>query len=131
MSDPTEFITEVLAMWTDADGAARRAVLERRFRPDVRFYDRDGAFDGHDGLERFSASLRERFPGAAFALLGPPEPVGDAFRAFWRFGPPEKPDAVSGMDFVIWDGERASAVYAFVNAPASDESTRPGRSLPP
>jgi hypothetical protein len=41
----------------------------------------------------------------------------DGFRAFWRYGPPEKPEMVTGMDFVIWDGERARVLYAFVNTP--------------
>jgi len=39
------------------------------------------------------------------------------FRAFWHYGPPEKPEMVTGMDVVIWDGERAKVLYAFVNPP--------------
>jgi hypothetical protein len=84
----------------------------------VRFHDPDGEFVGHAGLEKFSASLRERFPNARFSLVAAPETAGDAFRAFWHFGPPENREVVTGMDFVIWDGERASALYAFVNRQA-------------
>ena len=119
MSTPSEFMTEVLAMWTDTDASARRRVLDRRFAEDVRFYDPEGSFIGHAGLEEFSAGFRARFPGARFALAGPPQTAGPGFRAFWTFGPQESPAAVAGMDFVIWDGERAQALYAFVNAPAA------------
>jgi hypothetical protein len=117
MSTPTEFQNEVLAMWTEPDEATRRAVMSRRFTEDVRFHDEDGVFVGHDGLERFSAGFRAHFANARFTLASPPQVVGDGFRAFWNAGPAEAPDAVSGMDFVIWDGERASVLYAFVNPP--------------
>ena len=120
MSTPTEFMTDALGMWTEPDARARKAILERRFAGDVRFYDPDGEFAGHAGLEKFSAALRARFPAAHFALAAPPQTAGNGFRAFWSFGPPEHPDAVSGMDFVIWDGERASALYAFVDRPAEE-----------
>jgi SnoaL-like domain len=117
MSTPGAFMTEVLVMWTEPGEAARRKVLDRRFVDGVQFHDPDGTFVGQAGLEEFSASLRARFPDVRFTLASPPQAAGNGFRAFWRFGPPEKPDAVTGMDFVVWDGERASVLYAFVNRP--------------
>ena len=48
----------------------------------------------------FSDSLQSRFPGARFTLTAVTS-IGDAIRASWTFGPPERPDAVTGMDFVI------------------------------
>jgi hypothetical protein len=58
-------------------------------------------------------------PGARFTLAETPRTVGNAIRAFWHFGPPGNPQAVSGMDFVILDGEKASNLYAFVDDPSS------------
>jgi hypothetical protein len=55
-------------------------------------------FVGYEGLEKFSDSLQSRFPGAVFRLAGRPQRLGDAIRTYWNFGPPAKPDAVSGMD---------------------------------
>ena len=109
MSTPTEFMTDVLGMWTETNGSARQAILDKRFAEDVHFYDPDG---------EFGASLRARFPAAHFALAAPPQTAGNGFRAFWRLGSADRPDAVTGMDFVVWDGERASALYAFVERPA-------------
>ena len=117
MSTPTDFMTDVLGMWTETDGDRRAAVLRKRFAEDVGFHDADGDFAGHAGLEQFSASLRERFPTARFELASAPQTVGNAFLAAWRFGPPHKPGAVTGSDFVIWDGERATELYAFVKRP--------------
>jgi hypothetical protein len=40
----------------------------------------------------------------------------------WRFGPPKDPSTVTGTDFVVWDGERASALYALLKCgPAGRE----------
>ena len=44
-----------------------------------------------------------------------PQQLGDAIRAYWFFGPPDKPRAVSGMDFVILDGGKARTLYAFLD----------------
>ncbi|HVC76396.1 MAG TPA: hypothetical protein VND96_07760 [Candidatus Micrarchaeaceae archaeon] len=59
----------------------------------------------------------DRFPNARFSLIGAPETIGDVFRAFRRYVPPEEPEMVTGMDLVTWDGERAKVLYAFLNPP--------------
>jgi len=104
-------------MWTETDVEARRAVIQTHFDEHVRFHDRDGEFVGHAGLEAFSDLLQSRLPTARFALAESPQTLGNAIRAYWRFGPPENSQAVSGMDFVLWDGEKASTLYAFVDEP--------------
>ena len=52
-----------------------------------------------------------------FTLAGRPQRLGDAIRPYWNFGPPAKPDAVSGMDFIILSDGKVRALYAFVDAP--------------
>jgi hypothetical protein len=81
MSTPAKFMEDVLSMWMNPDAEARAAVLNARFTEDVRFHDPDGEFVGHAGLEKFSASLRERFPDARFSLIAAPDTAGDGFRA--------------------------------------------------
>ena len=69
---------------------------------------------GYEALEKFTDSLQSRFPGARFALMAATS-VGNAIRASWTFGPPERTDAVTGMDFVILDGGKISQLFAFVD----------------
>ena len=118
MANETEYMTELFAMWIEPDVALRRAAIEAHFSSDVRFHDRDGEFVGYDGLEKFSDSLQARFPGAEFTLAGEPQRLGDAIRAYWHFGPPANPAAVSGMDFIILSVGKASSLYAFVDIAA-------------
>jgi hypothetical protein len=79
----TQFMTEILAMWTETNADARRAVIQSHFDEDVHFQDRDGQFVGHAGLEAFSDSLQSRFPTACFALAESPQTLGNAIRAYW------------------------------------------------
>ncbi len=78
--------------------------------------DVDGEFVGYEELEGFSDSLQARFSGARFTLTAATS-IGNAIRASWTFGPPERPDAVTGMDFVTLDGDKISQLYAFVERP--------------
>ena len=102
-------------MWTETDAEARRAAIESHFEDDVQFFDADGQFVGFEGIESFSDSLQSRFPDARFALVRPPQMIGGAIRAFWQFGPAEKPQAVTGMDFVLLEGGRVRTLYAFLD----------------
>lgn len=109
-------MTSLLSTWTQSDLPFRRVALEDLFRPDGHLHDKDGDFVGYEALEGFSDSLQERFPGERFTLTAVTS-VGTAIRASWTFGPPERPDAATGMDFVIFEGDKVSHVYAFVEPP--------------
>ena len=112
--DPGEakqFMSELLAIWTQTDPAARRAAIVDHYRDDVVFHDPDGTFTGYSGLESFSDSLQQRFPGQQFEMVGEPSIVGDALRSYWRFGP------VSGMDLVVIADGKVKTLYAFVERP--------------
>lgn len=109
-------MNSLLGMWTQSDRTSRRTALEGLFRPDAHFQDADGEFVGCEALEGFSDSLQSRFPGARFTLTAATR-VGNAIRATWTFGPPERPDAVTGMDLLLIDGDSISQLYAFVERP--------------
>lgn len=106
-----QFMTELLAIWTETDPTARRAAITAHYHDDIVFYDPDGVFTGHAELEAFSDSLQKRFPGQHFEMSGEPTAVGDALRTYWRFGP------VTGMDLAIVADEKIKTLYAFVERP--------------
>ncbi len=87
MTDPSQFMRDLFAMWVETDRQARRPAMEEHFHPDARLHDPDGEFVGVEALEGFSDSLQDRFPGARFTLVGEPQVLGDALRAMWTFGP--------------------------------------------
>lgn len=113
--EATRFMTELLAIWTETDGVSRRASIEAHYQPDIRFTDLDGEFVGYEALETFSDSLQARFPGEQFELVGHPDTLGDAVRAYWNLGP------VSGMDFALLEDGKVRALYAFIQRPNADQ----------
>ena len=108
-----QFMTELLAIWTESDPAIRRAAITAHYHDDIVFYDPDGVFTGHAELESFSDSLQQRFLGQHFEMIGEPSAVGDALRTYWRFGP------VNGMDFAVMADDKVKTLYAFVERPTS------------
>jgi SnoaL-like domain len=118
-------MTEILGIWTEPEVDARRAVIQDHFDEGAHFHDPDGEFAGHAGLEAFSDSLQNRFPGARFMLAEPPRTAGNAIRAFWHSGPPGNPRTVSGMDFVILDGQRRATSTPSPTTRATAASRRP------
>jgi SnoaL-like domain len=113
MASPETVMNRLLDTWMESDRGSRRTALEDLFWPDAHFYDEHGEFVGYDELEGFSDALQSRFAGARFALTAAAT-TGNAIRATWTFGPPERPDAVTGMDFVLLDRGKISRLYAFV-----------------
>lgn len=107
-----QFMTKLLAIWTETDPVVRRAAIETHYADNVVFHDPDGDVTGHAELEAFSDSLQQRFPGNRFEMIGEPTAVGDALRTHWRFGP------ISGMDFAILTEGKITTLYAFVERPA-------------
>jgi hypothetical protein len=69
---------------------------------------------GYDALETFSNSLQQRFPGARFEIISPPDRVGNALRGGGQFGPD------SGTDFVLLHDEKIRSLSAFVQPPPPD-----------
>jgi hypothetical protein len=113
-TEAAQFMTEIIAMWTNPDSHARRAVIQTHFHESIHFYSQGGEFIGYEGLVSFGEVIQRRFPGARFTLAQPPQMLGNAIRAYWHMGPPDKPQAGSGMDFVILQGDKVSLLYAFV-----------------
>jgi hypothetical protein len=111
MTDAKQFMTELLAIWTEQDVKKRRESIESHYDAEIHFHDPDGDFIGHDALESFSDTLQARFPGQRFELVGEPQTVGDAIRADWQFGP------VTGTDFALLEDEKVRSLYAFVRRP--------------
>jgi hypothetical protein len=112
-SQAKQFMTELLAIWTETDPATRRAAIAAHYHDDIVFHDPDGVFTGYAELESFSDSLQQRFPGQRFEMVGEPSAVGDALRTYWRFGP------VSGMDFAVLADDKVKTLYAFVERPTT------------
>jgi hypothetical protein len=50
MTDDTQFMNEVFAIWVERDPVARRKAMASHFHPDIHFFDHDGPFVGYEEL---------------------------------------------------------------------------------
>ena len=99
------------------DGARRRSAIDQLYTEDCIFSDHFGHHVGRAALDAAVARLLEKLPGYVIADRGPAQSLQDSGRVLWRFGPPEEPARITGVDFVIVRDERIAALYVFLDAP--------------
>ena len=99
------------------DGERRRAAIAELYTDDCIFSDHFGQNIGHAALDAAVASLQAKLPTYVIADLGPGKSLTDSGRLLWRFGPPEEPARLTGVDFILVRGERIAALYVFLDGP--------------
>jgi hypothetical protein len=96
------------------DPARRRAAIDELFHEDAVFHDPNGGtVRGRDEIFRIAGAIKCTHPDFEYRPLSPPEELGDAGRVRWVSGPPGKPPAYAGTDFIIARNGRIASVYLF------------------
>ena len=101
------------------DSNARRTAIAQIYTEECIFEDHFGQSVGHAAIDAAVANLQGKFPAYAFSDAGPVQSLQMSARLPWRFGPPEEPGRIRGVDFVIVRGERIAALYVFLDEPPS------------
>ena len=91
----------------------RRAAIDEIFHEDAVFYEPNGAYRGRDQIHRIAGVIKATHPDFQYTPLSPPEEVGDGCRVRWVSGPPGRPPAYAGTDFMVARHGRIAAVYLF------------------
>jgi len=105
-----------LALWNEADGAGRRAMLARGWAVDAHYADPLMSGDGREGIAAMIEGARGQFPGHVFALRGTPDGHGDHVRFSWTLTAPGGAAVAGGTDMVALDGEgRIARVIGFLD----------------
>ena len=98
----------------EIDPARRRAAIDDIFHEDAVFYDPDGGiYRGRDEIDRIAGVIKAALPDFQYQPLAPPEEMGDGGRVRWVSGPPGKPPAYAGTDFIVARNGKIAAVYLF------------------
>jgi hypothetical protein len=101
----------------ERDGERRRAAIVELYTDDCIFSDHFGHNIGRAALDAAVASLQAKLPTYVIADLGPGQSLTDSGRLLWRFGPPEEPARLTGVDFILVRGNRIAALYVFLDGP--------------
>ncbi|MBS1799766.1 MAG: nuclear transport factor 2 family protein [Acidobacteria bacterium] len=96
------------------DPVRRRAAIDELFHEDAVFYDPNGGiFRGRDEIDRIAGVIKATHPDFEYRPLFPPQEAGNAGRVVWVSGPPGKPPAYAGTDFIVARDGRIASVYLF------------------
>ncbi|WP_218004196.1 nuclear transport factor 2 family protein, partial [Nocardia araoensis] len=96
---PAELMrSNLLEVFNEPDVDRRAAVIATTYSEDVVWHELDRIIHGRKELERHAAELRAENPDWVFQTAGPASELDDIGHLGFRYGPPDQPPVVSGMD---------------------------------
>jgi hypothetical protein len=124
-SAATLIIRSLHDVFGEIDPARRRAAIDELYNEDGVFYDpNSGAHRGRDEIDRVAGVIKATHPDFQYKPIGQPEELGDAARVRWVSGPPGKPPAYAGTDFLIARNGKIAAVYLFFDGPGDATASK-------
>jgi hypothetical protein len=114
---PDLLIRNLFEVFGEPDAERRREAIATLWADDGVFADPHGRHVGHAALNEAVSQLHARFPGFIFTAIGTPQAFHGVGRQAWGHGLVGEPPQVTGLDVVIVQENRISALYAFVDIP--------------
>lgn len=97
--DITLAVDTYLAMWNEADPAARADLIGAAWSADGHYVDPVQEARGHDALSDMVAAVHQQFPGQRFTRTSEVDAHHEAVRFGWQLGDPEGgTPTVTGID---------------------------------
>jgi hypothetical protein len=111
----TLLVRNLHEVFGERDPARRTAAIEAIFDRDCVFSDPRGQHVGHQGLDDAVVALQAQFPDHVFSQIGSADALQDSGRLAWAFGPQHEPRRITGLDVVVVNSGRISALYTFLD----------------
>lgn len=112
----TELIDNYLACWNETDPAARRALIEEHWSPELTYVDPMAQVYGREQLDATIDTVQQQFPGFLFAAAGPADAHHNQARFTWNLGPADAEPVIVGFDVVVTDADgRIRTVLGFLD----------------
>jgi hypothetical protein len=99
----TDSVDTYIGAWNEADGAERRAQLERCLTSDVELIDENGRFRGYDGLSALIAGFQEKVPGGRVVKSSGIDEFDGIARYSWDIVSEDGNRLMVGLDVVEHD----------------------------
>jgi hypothetical protein len=101
MIDAQEIAQRYIASWNEADGPARRRLVDGLWTEDARYADPMMEAAGQDGISSLIGGVHSKFPGYRFTLDGQADGHGQYLRFSWSLAPADGDVAARGTDFAV------------------------------
>lgn len=111
----TELVDRYFEVWNEAAADRRRDLIARTWAENGTYADPTATADGHDGIDKMTVAVHERFPGARFRRTSAVDKHNDRIRFGWELVAADGSTVVAGVDFgtVAADGRLASITGFF------------------
>jgi len=119
ITSPATVAEAYLAVWNEADSAARRAKLADGWASEARYVDPLMQASGTDAINAMIGAAQAQFAGHSFRLTGTPDGHGPFVRFSWLLAGADGRVAGGGTDVVELDAAgRIAQVTGFLDAMA-------------
>jgi hypothetical protein len=118
MMDETKIktlVTKHMETLSEQNAAKREAAIREIYATDVAVIEPFFVTTGHTKLSGVIEKLHQDNPGYTFQAAKPIDTHNNVARLSWQFGPPAKPDAISGQDFLLLQDGKIQTLYVFIN----------------
>lgn len=85
------------------------------YTEDCVLYVPDGVFEGRGAIDRFAGNLRLTHPDFVYTPHGDPQVLHNGGILAWGSGPRGEAPEYTGLDVIITEDGRISAIYVYLN----------------
>lgn len=104
-----------LQVWGETDDGKRLALAQKVYADNIRFIDPGAVLNGPAAVSDFISGLLKENPGFQFQIVKPIETHHNMAILCWKFGPPSKPDTITGQDIFTLSNGLITSLLVFVD----------------
>ncbi|MBM7564080.1 nuclear transport factor 2 family protein [Paenibacillus sacheonensis] len=109
----------MFSVWSETDREKRRAAIDEVYAKDCLVYDPmfQDPFLGRSRLMDLIDNVQMQFPGFVFRIESY-DTHHQSVRLRWSYGIPGEPPAVTGEDFMLFEGDHIQTMYIYIDRPS-------------
>ncbi|MGE0255128.1 MAG: nuclear transport factor 2 family protein [Alphaproteobacteria bacterium] len=116
MTTPETIVDRYFAIWNEADGGKRRALIASTWSDGATYVDPLMAVEGADAIDAAVAKVQAMLPGYRFVARGKIDSHNDRLRFAWELVGPDGAAPYAGTDFAVLGADgRLAAVTGFLD----------------
>ncbi|MDB5088115.1 MAG: Glyoxalase/bleomycin resistance protein/dioxygenase [Mucilaginibacter sp.] len=114
-AEAKKLVKDHLRIWNEPDHAKRLTLASEIYADTIQVIDPEVILNGRAKVNDFIGNLLKQNPGFEFTSAKPVETHHNKAILSWQFGPPSKPDAITGQDIFTIAAGRIVSLLVFVD----------------
>ncbi|MBP3965065.1 nuclear transport factor 2 family protein [Paenibacillus lignilyticus] len=108
----------MFSVWSETDRERRSATIDEVYAENCRVFDPmfPDPFEGRSRLMDLIDNVQNQFPGFVFRIESY-DAHHQTVRLHWSYGLPGEQPAVTGEDFMFFEGDQIQTMYIYIDQP--------------